>query len=51
MTPGGSGASGLGCFVEDTYVPADDCEGNYIYMCVCLCMMCVCLCMCVLTIS
>ncbi|XP_076436066.1 protein timeless-like [Babylonia areolata] len=26
MEPGGSGASGLGCFVEDIYVPADDCE-------------------------
>ncbi|KAL8612338.1 hypothetical protein ACOMHN_020157 [Nucella lapillus] len=26
MEPGGSGATGLGCLVEDIYVPSDECE-------------------------
>ena len=31
MEPDSSGASGLGCFVEDVYIPADDCEGEQVF--------------------
>lgn len=28
MEPGDSGASGIGCVIDDMYIPSDDCEGN-----------------------
>ena len=32
MERDGSGANGLGRFIEDIYVPADDCKGKQVFL-------------------